>query len=479
MAYERIRVFPVTLLLGFSVALNLRSQFDDASQDDDAAVIEIDYAVDAADAEAAEAPRTDSFILLTDPRSGSEWFMDVLDRHPEICASGEAGAEGEHGFHRESLIPARYDDTKVRQGEMKDNPGKPVKEGYVSLLTTRAGSRKQRRAAACAGAEFGADKPGCQWNTVSNMVWRVAIEPEHCVGSEQDWIRRSFQLGFQSYLGLVCNLRRHALTQVNDTTPQRVVSAAFDKFLEMQLTGSLHHDSSELHALAPRGEMLPCKCPKGALVSGQKMMHDWIGDLPLTGEVAKAWTNQPFGVNFNAPQAAKDIHTPYYDLFGTIQKLGTAVITLRRRNVLARYLSMEVATKSSVFHACSAQVARDATDVKVDVDIPKFRQFVNRTFENWDRNVATFQKMGVRVLQLDYEDCVEDLNTCLQQVTNLFGLAPPSESLASSSKLVKLVKGLRSEISNLDEVLAALAEDGHADWLPPDTVSAKDTERAQ
>merc|ERR1719329_867597 len=45
-----------------------------------------------------------SFVIITDPRSGSEWFMEMLDQHPEICASGEKD-DSASGFPREALIP--------------------------------------------------------------------------------------------------------------------------------------------------------------------------------------------------------------------------------------------------------------------------------------------------------------------------------------------------------------------------------------
>ena len=46
-------------------------------------------------------------IFFTEPRSGSEWFMDLLDHHPQVCASGDRN-NPTAGFGREALMPEHY-----------------------------------------------------------------------------------------------------------------------------------------------------------------------------------------------------------------------------------------------------------------------------------------------------------------------------------------------------------------------------------
>jgi lipopolysaccharide biosynthesis glycosyltransferase len=46
-------------------------------------------------------------IFFTEPRSGSEWFMDLIDHHPQICATGDRH-NPTAGFAREALIPEHY-----------------------------------------------------------------------------------------------------------------------------------------------------------------------------------------------------------------------------------------------------------------------------------------------------------------------------------------------------------------------------------
>jgi len=47
-------------------------------------------------------------LLVMEQRSVSEWMMDLLDAHPDICASGEREYPT-NGFARESLTPGRWD----------------------------------------------------------------------------------------------------------------------------------------------------------------------------------------------------------------------------------------------------------------------------------------------------------------------------------------------------------------------------------
>ena len=45
----------------------------------------------------------DLFMLLTSPRSGSEWLMTMLDQHPHVCASGESHRP-ESGYPTEAML---------------------------------------------------------------------------------------------------------------------------------------------------------------------------------------------------------------------------------------------------------------------------------------------------------------------------------------------------------------------------------------
>jgi hypothetical protein len=52
-------------------------------------------------------------VLYTDPRSGSEWFMELLDETPDVCATGATG-NPTAAFPREAFIPSHYHDVEKR-----------------------------------------------------------------------------------------------------------------------------------------------------------------------------------------------------------------------------------------------------------------------------------------------------------------------------------------------------------------------------
>jgi len=66
-------------------------------------------------------PPRQKHLLVTEPRSGSEWMMDLLDAHPAICSSGERDFPT-NGFARESMVPGRWDlgidDCSLKRGCM-------------------------------------------------------------------------------------------------------------------------------------------------------------------------------------------------------------------------------------------------------------------------------------------------------------------------------------------------------------------------
>ena len=58
------------------------------------------------------------FVVLTSPRSGSEFVMASIDRHPLICATGEAAKPGDDdrlGWPREAFMPPQlFTDDRIK-----------------------------------------------------------------------------------------------------------------------------------------------------------------------------------------------------------------------------------------------------------------------------------------------------------------------------------------------------------------------------
>ncbi|KAJ8599260.1 hypothetical protein CTAYLR_006225 [Chrysophaeum taylorii] len=159
-----------------------------------------------------------SVIVWTAPRSGSEWFMDVLDHHPNVCASGEA-TFGSRGWPRESLLPSEFP------------PEVPVKPCDPRAM--------------------------CSWASVSSMLERLfRVEEEE----EEDPCARSPNEAFFGgwHLGAVCALRDQALAGAGG-----VMQEAFRIFIA--------------HVLGGRSSLrFPCGCPVASSTTATKIMAGWM-----------------------------------------------------------------------------------------------------------------------------------------------------------------------------------------------------------
>jgi len=476
-----------------------------------------------------------SFVVLTDPRSGSEWFMEMLDQHSEICASGES-TDGAEGFPREALIPARYGHVAaerekaakqvlaqeaLRNYTLEKAAGHSLKPS-VSLLSMNGATTIQEKRAEVqvppngytpsaprapttmadlvfpppkAGAnmfmqrhkdrelesldEASREKVGgysacqlkaaCSWGFMANMVWRAANDPRVCRGGHAEVEARSSDYGFGEHLPLVCHLHKHARRRVakanEEADPARLMQAAFHIFFKQQLRESLRLNDAKYGSLDEKHQMMPCKCPRTALVTGQKVMHDWIGDLPRAGVAVADWKVRPQDVNFNAGNASRDLGTPYLDLIGAMKELGTAAILFERENLLARFVSLQAASQSQIFHCDDPRCVEAVSRQQVKVSVPDLRRFVRWNKKTHSRDQKLLEEAGIRTLKLTYEYCREHTVECLDKVTDFLGVSSSAPELVASTKSIRLINNLRQQIINVDEVQAALDEDGDGAWL--------------
>ena len=67
-------------------------------------------------AHASMASKEQLFLLVTEPRSGSDWLVDLLDAHPNVCVPAGRWAENVH-FLREDVSRKRDGlDRECRRG---------------------------------------------------------------------------------------------------------------------------------------------------------------------------------------------------------------------------------------------------------------------------------------------------------------------------------------------------------------------------
>merc|ERR1740117_1029159 len=151
-----------------------------------------------------------------------------------------------------------------------------------------------------------------------------------------------------------------------------------------------------------------------------------------------------------------------------MKEIGTAAIIFERENLLARYVSLEAASQSNIFHCDDARCAHLVAQEKVDVDVAKLRKFVSWNQDMHARNRQLLKDAGIPALSLNYEKCAANSAECMDQVTSFLGVAPPKQDLAATTRNIRLVDSLRGQITNAEEVFAALVEDGNENWLMDD-----------
>eukprot|EP00928_Gymnodinium_smaydae_P026664 TRINITY_DN20869_c0_g2_i1.p1 TRINITY_DN20869_c0_g2~~TRINITY_DN20869_c0_g2_i1.p1 ORF type:complete len:1242 (+),score=326.48 TRINITY_DN20869_c0_g2_i1:147-3872(+) len=424
-----------------------------------------------------------SFVVLTDPRSGSEWFMDMLDRHPEVCASGEA-AESSVGFPSEALIPGRYIQEAIDVGKAFENLVQSQLKSHLrgnegmSLLSME--SMVQRRGKAHVDGVSLRQvsskvhrtcrvKTACSWGNVAPLVWTGA-DSDVCDGSKAELVSRQEELGLIQ-LTVACNLlnisrKRLMEKRPSISSPTRVQLAeeAFRIYFNYQMRDSLRINDADFVADSEHEnfQLLPCRCGRTALITGTKVMHDWIGDLKVS-----FLKDSPWGMNYNAhmKQQSSGMELPSYDLLGAMQEVGSKVVLYTRKNFLARYVSLLAANQTSIYHCTSKECVETATKVQVHVDVHKFRNFVAYHRGAHVRNRRQLEKRGLEFIELFYEDCQKDTSGCLHKVTKFLGVSPPPSYLQkSSSRYIRTKGDLAKHISNAKEVRKAMEEDGE-DWL--------------
>ncbi|MEM1010414.1 MAG: hypothetical protein AAGJ35_15580, partial [Myxococcota bacterium] len=197
-----------------------------------------------AKADARKEAKTNSFLVWTAPRSGSEWFMSILDRHPNICASGETQSSG-RGWPREALL--------LRE--------------------------------ATEWADVCQPKAVCHWSITARLLEGLLQEssdglPEICYSGQNS--NASY---YGSHLTTICGLLNRALSTAE--SKDQVMQTAFHYFLAHVLNGERPGDLEDVE--------LPCSCPLHTTVTGLKVMGGWLrpqgvydkGGYNLTGVISQ------------------------------------------------------------------------------------------------------------------------------------------------------------------------------------------------
>ncbi|KAJ8606220.1 hypothetical protein CTAYLR_010535 [Chrysophaeum taylorii] len=390
---------------------------------------------------AAVGDSSKSFVVLTAPRSGSEWFMNVIDQHENVCASGEQQSSG-RGWPRESLLPSHLlaDDVDVCQ-----------------------------------------PKAICHWAVASRLLETLLLEagddlriPSVC--DSPSIVRTREHDYYGSHLGTLCAILERSVPATAATIDvvggtreswvTQVMHESFRVFVGEVLGGarpSLHfssRDATDWTGRALSGTtplQVPCACPSSTKISGTKVMSGWLkNDRVSTG--------------------VSNINKKYDSLHftGVLEELGSKIIVLDREDIFASYVSLRVAGDTRRFH-CRGSSCRHEGRVNVDVD--GLLQFVQHTKRQREARDDLLAGTNFEVLHVQYESCVANQTACFQEVLEFLEVENDArvidDLLAGASDAISLDTRSASErVVNIDEVAKALAAVGLEHYLTLEDHSA-------
>eukprot|EP00934_Nitzschia_sp_Nitz4_P006067 Nitzschia sp. Nitz4//scaffold441_size7222//3174//5670//NITZ4_009161-RA/size7222-processed-gene-0.0-mRNA-1//1//CDS//3329552025//6057//frame0 len=165
-------------------------------------------------------PTKDVFTVLTSWRSGSEWVFDMLDQHPDLCASGES-FNPQRGFPTEAM-------------NVFESPWLPV----------------------CSS------KKGCQFQFVMENIQELTsgeLPPPRCKLRSSSGNATYTDPLPHEHLVRLCNFID---VLQGDYSQPAVVKAWVDAFV------------------TENQDLMGCSCPLGNKLKGLKLMNDWIINAP-------------------------------------------------------------------------------------------------------------------------------------------------------------------------------------------------------
>ncbi|KAJ8602735.1 hypothetical protein CTAYLR_003801 [Chrysophaeum taylorii] len=408
-------------------------------------------------AEIRKKAKTNAFFVWTAPRSGSEWFMSILDRHENVCASGETQSSG-RGWPREALL--------LRE--------------------------------ATEWADVCQPKAVCHWSITARLLESLLQEtergqhlPESCYATQAEAANYSY---YGSHLGTICALLNRAIVvaaaeagaenaPAGSEAPvfwhQKVMQAAFHYFVahvvgaerpgdardnifseeeEQQQhqelaapNGILNPDDRLVHASFSQDNIqMPCSCPLHTTVSGLKVMGGWL----------------------RKPSSSPAAAAGGYNLTGVISELGAKLVILDRMNLVSSYISLRIGQTLGSFHCTKG--GKCNRDLRVNVQVDRLVQFLKQTIAQRVARNALLASMDVEVLHVEYESCVASPRDCFRRVLDFLdvdsGEAVLDSLLATTGgSITRDSRSLRDKVHNFDAVATGLNKAGFGHFLNPRT----------
>ncbi|KAJ8599807.1 hypothetical protein CTAYLR_003999 [Chrysophaeum taylorii] len=403
----------------------------------------------------ATAIKSRSFVVWTEPRSGSEWFMNVIDKHSNVCASGEVHSSG-RGWPRESLLPSQFLGDNVEVCQPKAVCYWAIASRLLETLLIRAGNDTkipsvcESRPKKLRSERYGDDHYKTHLGSLCAILGQAVPAASADDRTEDSWrarvMRESFRIFVTRALGGGGGGRSDALQQKN-------ASGWRDR--KLFFGGGLPEE--------PR-RMMPCACPPNTTTTGTKIMNDWL-------DIAASSASR------DVSPSKKKKKYDFYFFTSILEELGSKIVVLDRENLFAAYVSLRVAEFTRSFH-CRGSSCRHEGRVRVDVD--QLLGFVRHNLRQREkRDLLLANKRSFEVLRIQYEFCVENKPACFRKVLGFLDVDDDDRALdgllaGSSDVTSRDVRTAVERVLNFDEVARALVEAGMERYLrTPDEINTK------
>ena len=167
--------------------------------------------------------------------------------------------------------------------------------------------------------------------------------------------------------------------------------------------------------------------------------------------------HQCVGFKFKLEESLAEAYKPFRDLL--VADTDVKIIHLRRKNILHKYISLQMTKQSGVFSIRSSKQRPQLRPFVID--IPDLIAYVREDRQRYAAAIELFRDH--RCLHVTYEELCESRHEALAKVQDFLEL--PQANLATM--MVKIIKKNTDLVLNLDEVRAALAaEEAQAEAGP-------------
>jgi hypothetical protein len=305
-------------------------------------------------------------LFVTEPRSGSEWFMDALDADPLVCATGER-AFPTNSFAREALIPGHYPAVTFNN---------------------------------CA------TKKGCQWKFIAENLPVYHRNYSALCTANESIAAKAVLRGGPVCEGLHAH---HGQRLCLWAKAWQLAHPGVDPVLGHNATQKLF-DMYEAETFNDASLLSPCSC-HGKPVMMLKFMRGWAEAVDLTNDTR---AQEFYSGNFFNHARVSDNRVSYG---ASINFSSYRVIEFVRENVYEQCMSLVFAQATGVWHEKVGTLPEQPMkQIRVNTTwlIGCIRHITELRAKGTLARLLRPNSDAGTVLRLTYEQCEQDLEACLQ-----------------------------------------------------------------